>query len=370
MKYVLNWYGSVNGQSGYENITRGILFALDKLGVKVSLKSLDSWSKENVLLPSDETYRLERMLKAPMYNGAPMIVQQVYQPDIPDGCGDIYIYSLFETDRIPEEWIEGFKKAKGVFTFSSFNCEHWGKALDNVHHLGFGMNKTFLNGAKGTNILNKRGYTFLSVGDYTERKGFDILLDAYCEEFKANEDVTLILKTHKGGFVSYHKEHLVNELKGYLAEKYPNHPNILLYMDKVQHDDLSKLYKACDCFVLATRGEGLGLPVAEAMAAGLPVITTAWGGHMDFVKNGQNAVTVPYKIETINDIEYIKKCPHALGHKWAVPDKNWLRQTMRTMFVDRENGKELGNNGRQLMTGYNWKDVAVEMLKVIYENKP
>ena len=43
------------------------------------------------------------------------------------------------------------------------------------------------------------------------------------------------------------------------------------------------LYRAADCFVLPTRGEGFGRPLLEAMAAGVPVIATRWGGHTDFL---------------------------------------------------------------------------------------
>ena len=43
------------------------------------------------------------------------------------------------------------------------------------------------------------------------------------------------------------------------------------------------LYRSCDVLVLPYRGEGFGLPIAEAMATGLPVIATARGGAQDFL---------------------------------------------------------------------------------------
>ena len=38
-------------------------------------------------------------------------------------------------------------------------------------------------------------------------------------------------------------------------------------------------YSRHDCFISASLGEGLGLPVAEAIMAELPICTNFWGGH-------------------------------------------------------------------------------------------
>ncbi len=41
--------------------------------------------------------------------------------------------------------------------------------------------------------------------------------------------------------------------------------------------------QAADAFVIATRGEGWGMPISEAMAMGLPVVVTNWSGVTAFV---------------------------------------------------------------------------------------
>lgn len=57
--------------------------------------------------------------------------------------------------------------------------------------------------------------------------------------------------------------------------------------------DAVRLMAGCDCFVLASRWEGLPVAVMEALALGLPIVATAVGGIPDLLRNGVDAVLVP-----------------------------------------------------------------------------
>jgi glycosyltransferase involved in cell wall biosynthesis len=50
---------------------------------------------------------------------------------------------------------------------------------------------------------------------------------------------------------------------------------------------------ACDIFVLASRNEGLGRAIVEAMVLGIPVVATAVGGVPDLLQQGEAGLLVP-----------------------------------------------------------------------------
>ena len=55
-------------------------------------------------------------------------------------------------------------------------------------------------------------------------------------------------------------------------------PAIEYVSDFTDKRELIRLYKSCDAFVSAHRGEGFGMKILDAMACGLPVITPLFGG--------------------------------------------------------------------------------------------
>lgn len=57
--------------------------------------------------------------------------------------------------------------------------------------------------------------------------------------------------------------------------------------------DVAEILGQCDVFVLTSDWEGFGLVVAEAMAAGRPVIATAVGGVPELVIDGETGILVP-----------------------------------------------------------------------------
>ena len=149
----------------------------------------------------------------------------------------------------------------------------------------------------------------LYVGNFIAHKGVLNLMKAFQ---KVNMDnVGLILVgdgIEKALYLKYIKEH---QIKNIFFEGF------------VQKEDIVKYYKLVDVFVLPSFNEVWGLVVNEAMACGLPVISSKLAGvTQDLVKDGING----YSFDPNNVSELTEKLKFILSN-------DELRERMRSSSV-------------------------------------
>lgn len=122
----------------------------------------------------------------------------------------------------------------------------------------------------------KGALTFLHVSSCFPRKGVDVLLAAYGAAFTAQDAVRLVIKT----FPNPH--HDIQQQVAQWRAAHVRPPAVEIINADLPDAALRSLYLLADVLVAPSRGEGFGLPLAEAMLHRLPVITTARGGQADF----------------------------------------------------------------------------------------
>jgi glycosyltransferase involved in cell wall biosynthesis len=191
-------------------------------------------------------------------------------------------------------------------------------------------------------------FCFLHISTCLPRKGVDVLLAAWARAFSRDDDVILVIK----GTDSSHFRH-VEGLVAALRATQPRHAPVVLIKDDLSNADLAALYHIADVVASPSRGEGFGLPLAEAFAIGKPVITTAFGGQMDFCSS-DNAWLCDY------DFAYAQSYVSVPGSVWAEPRVDSLVDCMRrarsATALERSNRGELGRTA--IETQYSWKSVA------------
>jgi glycosyltransferase involved in cell wall biosynthesis len=64
------------------------------------------------------------------------------------------------------------------------------------------------------------------------------------------------------------------------------------FLENPSQDQLKELYQNAACFALSSDEEGFGMVLLEAMACGIPVISTRSGGPQDIIDDGENGYLV------------------------------------------------------------------------------
>jgi len=97
--------------------------------------------------------------------------------------------------------------------------------------------------------------------------------------------------------------------------------------------DMIDLYQQSHIFVLPTKGEGWGLPLIEAAAVGLPIITTMHSAQTEFLQHiPSSVIPVEYDLVPIACEEYKFFYPTEDGDwgQWAQPRIDSIRAALRT----------------------------------------
>ncbi|MGN7399016.1 DUF4214 domain-containing protein [Cytobacillus praedii] len=327
------WKGSVYDHSGYSRAAREYLLALHSKGIDVKLDLINHGYQLN--LPPDQSNLFKELIEKPKAFGNQVYI--LHQP--PDSWrrmdGITIGFTYWETSKIPDHWISKCNEMDAVFVSSEHNVQIMRKAGLTVPV--FKIRPCLspqISSQVPSYIHQLPSFRFLSIFTWIERKGYDLLLKAYFEEFSSNEDVVLIIKT------GAHNNQKIEELVATESRKYNDPGRYYIDLSIRSEFEMEGLYNHCNAFVLPSRGEGIGYPMLEAGKRGLPVIATAWGGQLDFL-NEQNSYLIPYHF-----IPVIPQ-PHYHGYRndqlWAEASVEHLKQGMRNIYANYIDAATRGN---------------------------
>jgi glycosyltransferase involved in cell wall biosynthesis len=167
--------------------------------------------------------------------------------------------------------------------------------------------------------LPNRCLKLLHISSCFPRKGVDVLLQAYGQQFDDRDNVCLIIKT----FANPH--HDIAQQLALWQGSLSNAPTVTLINQDLDESAIRALYQAADALVAPSRGEGFGLPVAEAMLHQLPVITTGYGGQTDFSCE-RTAWLIDYQFARA------KSHMQQANSVWAEPDARHLASILGSFY--------------------------------------
>ena len=320
--------GHVNGSYSLAEVNRALALALEagRPGAVCLLPVEGDVTADLSGLPPAQSDAIRALIARPSpLTGPHMVVSQHYPVWVPPERADLTLAWFFwEESLVPDATVDVLNAAfDGVLVPSRAVA----KALVDsgvqvpVRVLGHAPNLYRFSQLREDRHARPPGdrFTFLHVSSGFPRKGIDVLLAAYTAAFRSTDAVTLIVKT----FPNIHNT-VDAQIKRIRASDLEA-PRIELIDADLPEDAMLDLYRRADTMVLPTRGEGYNLPAAEALAAGLSVVVTGFGGHMDFV-GGAAAGSV-----RLVDYEMAASATHLSTpfSLWAEPDPADLAAALR-----------------------------------------
>lgn len=268
---------------------------------------------------------------------------------------------------VPKSWIKHLENdARELWIPSQANKDAFianGLSDKKIHVIPHGVfTEKYQRKLRPLTLPTKKKFKFLSIGGMVGRKGFDILLDSYLNSFSNKDDVTLIIHAIYGDGTA---EAAQKKLKTNSTN--PEIVTLGYYMSEM---DLIRLFRSVDVYVSPYRGEGFGLTILEAMAAGLPPIVTKYGPAVEFCPQDCG-----YFIEAKETECRVGLCgnmtifgePSAVQAKWAEPSVQSLSAQMRFAYTDQTQLKERSNICQKAAEHFSWDKTADKIFKRISE---
>lgn len=255
-------------------------------------------------------------------------------------------YTVWETSKLPSAWVALCNHLQEIWTASDWNVEIFKKSGVAVPIKKLVHGFTSYEGIKPLDIVPGQ-FLFYSIGQWIARKNFKGLLIAYLTEFKADENVALLLKTYRQNTSPAEQDIIRNEVR-LLKDSLnlPEYPKLMFLKDALSSEDILRLHARGDCFVLPTRGEAFSQTHAEALSFGKPVIGPNYGGNLEFM-NQENSFLIDCDMTPVRGMTWMKN--YNAHMDWAEPSISHLKKLMRYVYNNQEEAKNRALQGQRLI---------------------
>ncbi|OHB17878.1 MAG: hypothetical protein A2913_01205 [Parcubacteria group bacterium RIFCSPLOWO2_01_FULL_40_65] len=215
---------------------------------------------------------------------------------------------------------------------------HWGVKDENIKVIynGSGFKPLAMEKERARREIGIPGNIILSAGRLVPWKGFKMLIKIMPELIKEYNFARLVIVGD--GPEMQNLETIKNNL---------GLNNKVYLVGQKSQEELKTYLAAADMFVLNTAYEGFSHQLLEAMAAGVPVITTNAGGNPELVRQGENGFMIKYNDE-LNLTEAIKAL--------------FEHQDIREKFI------EEGGKTAEKFTVQKMADETIEVLNSLIKN--
>lgn len=279
------WHGVFRGLSGYAKANREIAMRVAntvRLSIVEALEppDYDDYGKK----------RAEFHKRVAVSKHAPQV--RFFGPTPEQGDRYRILYTMMETETVHRSMIRLMNENYSeVWTPTKWNAEVFKKSgLERpTRTVPLGVNphiyrpgpagkipeSLLLSTKRAGEIEVPGGFVFVYCFLPSFRKGLDVLLPAFEEAFADDPSVSLVLAvTHRPSSL---KDPDLDFLRSDRKSR------IYMLTGNYTEQEMARLYRSCNAYVTASRGEGWNLPMCEAAACGLPVIAPRNSAHAEIL---------------------------------------------------------------------------------------
>lgn len=205
---------------------------------------------------------------------------------------------------------------------------------------------------------------FLTVFDFhssIERKNPLAVVLAFQKAFPGDEQVELVVKASNVN--PQHSGNASGQWERIVRLGLRDH-RIKIVTERYSERQMQELMTSTACVISLHRSEGFAYVLADAMAVGIPVISTAYSGNVDFCDD-ETSFSVPYRLVpveahgTLWEDEFME---------WAEPDIEAAAAHMRTVFENYPEALRKAAIGRKkLQAGYSAEIFAATLRRRLDE---
>lgn len=275
------------------------------------------------------------------------------------GKGEHIGFPIFELDSFNSVELHHLRSCDKLFV-----CSEWAKEVIknnliqcDTHVIPLGVDTSLFKPAAS----NHNRTIFFNCGKWEIRKGHDVLIKAFIEAFKPDDEVELWLMC-ENPFNTDKEDREWHSLFDYSQ----------LYMkDKIKliprvktHREVYNIMRQTDCGVFPARAEGWNLEALEMLACGKQLIITDYSAHTEFC-DMTNSRMLPVSGKEL-----------AFDNKWFFGQGSWAKldemtkrliiEYMREIHADKQAGRlKMNTNGIETANKFTWDNSAKRIIECL-----
>lgn len=287
--------------------------------------------------------------------------------------------SLCESTKVRESYLGACNSMDAILTFSEF-CRGVQKNSGYdvpINVINPGVEKSFINLVHRPKTDKFR---FLTVGVCQGRKDTHRLVEAFCEAFPKGrkvppdcgenfpyscDDVELVVKSNNFGELDWIANGGFDKRANVRAIF--TGPSEKASRANYTTQEMFDLYASCNCLVHPSHGEGIGMPILEAAATGMPVIFTNWSSPVEYL--GQ-AESYPCDLSPYPGTTFTKAYEGAPGDNgvWANIHVGHMKFLMQHVIRNWPEAAAKGEKAhKKIADNYNWEVSARQLMPLLFE---